>query len=56
MRTPKLWKKIFTNIMAVLLVVSFFAGTIANEFAGQINSFLGISTTRTEHTGEGDGQ
>ena len=56
MGTPKLWKKIFTNIMAVLLVISFFAGNIANEFAGQINSFLGISTTRTEHTGEGDGQ
>ncbi len=56
MGTPKLWKKIFTNIMAVLLVISFFAGNIANEFAGQINSFLGISTTRTEHTGEGDAQ
>lgn len=46
----RLWKKIFTNIMAVLLVISFFAGTIANEFAGQINSFLGITTTRTEHS------
>ena len=56
MGTPKLWKKIFTNIMAVLLVISFFAGNIASEFAGQINSFLGISTTRTEHTGEGDAQ
>ena len=51
MKTSKnrLIKKIFTNIMAVLLVLSFFAGTIANEFAGQINSFLGITTTRTEH-------
>ena len=45
----RLWKKIFTNIMAVLMVLSYFAGTVANEFAGQINSFLGISTTRTEH-------
>lgn len=44
----RLWKKIFTNIMAVLLVVSYFASTIAGEFAGQINSFLGISTTRME--------
>lgn len=51
----RLGKKIFTNIMAVLLVISYFAAGIANEFAGQINSFLGISTTRTEHlAGESD--
>lgn len=54
--SSRLWKKIFTNIMAVLLVISYFAGTIANEFAGQINSFLGISTTRTEHADGGSGE
>lgn len=49
----RLFAKIFTNIMAVLLVLSYFASTVANEFAGQINSFLGISTTRTEHINGG---
>lgn len=39
-------KKIYTNITAVLLVIVYFAGTIANDFSGQINSFLGITTTQ----------
>lgn len=52
----RLWKKIFTNIMVVLLILSYFASAIANEFAGQINSFLGISTTRTEHLSGGSGE
>ncbi|MDD4850492.1 MAG: glycoside hydrolase family 3 C-terminal domain-containing protein [Gemmiger sp.] len=50
----RIFKKIFTNIMAILLVISFFAGTVTSEFAGQINSFLGISTTKTQHTGDAD--
>lgn len=40
-------KKVFTNIMVVLLVLVYFGGTIANDFSGQINSFLGISTSKT---------
>ncbi|MGM9537976.1 MAG: glycoside hydrolase family 3 C-terminal domain-containing protein [Candidatus Onthomonas sp.] len=50
----RLWKKIFTNVMAALMIVSYFGSMIANEFAGQINSFLGISTTRTEQTDGGE--
>lgn len=52
MKTSKsrLPKKIFTNVMAILLAISVFGGTVAGEFAGQINSFLGISTTKTQHT------
>lgn len=45
-RTKRTLKKVFTNISAALLVVSYFGNTIANEFSGQINSFLGISTTK----------
>lgn len=40
-------KKAFTNIMVVLLVLVYFGGTVANSFSGQINSFLGISTSKT---------
>ena len=55
--SPKrLLKKIFTNVMVILLVLTFFASNIANGFAGQINSFLGISTTRTEHLEGGSGE
>lgn len=52
MKTSKsrLPKKIFTNVMAILLAISVFGGTVAGEFAGQINSFLGISTTKTQHS------
>ncbi len=47
-------KKIFTNIMIVLLVLVVFASSIANEFSGQINSFLGISTSKTINSNGGD--
>lgn len=40
-------KKVFANIMVALLVLVYFGGTIANDFSGQINSFLGISTSKT---------
>lgn len=39
-------KKIFANVMVALLIISYFGNTIANQFSGQINSFLGISTTK----------
>ncbi len=55
--SPKrLLKKIFTNLMVILLVLTYFVANIANGFAGQINSFLGISTTRTEHLEGGNGE
>ncbi len=44
--TKRTLKKVFTNIMVVLLVLVYFGNSIANEFAGQINSFLGISTSK----------
>ncbi len=58
MKTSKqrLLKKIFTNVMAALFVISFFGNMIANEFAGQINSFLGISTTKTSQSDGADGE
>lgn len=47
-------KKVFTNIMVALLVIVYFGSTIANEFAGQINSFLGISTSKTVNSDGSD--
>ena len=47
-------KKVFLNLMAVLLAVSYVGNIIAQENAGQINSFLGISTSKTVYTGTGD--
>lgn len=44
--TKRTLKKVFTNIMVVLLVLVYFGNSVANEFAGQINSFLGISTSK----------
>ena len=44
--TKRTLRKVFTNIMVVLLVLVYFGNSIANEFAGQINSFLGISTSK----------
>lgn len=50
----RLLKKVFTNIMVALLVLVYFGGSIANSFSGQINSFLGISTSKTVNTGGDD--
>lgn len=44
--TKRTLKKVFTNIMVILLVLVYFGNSVANEFAGQINSFLGISTSK----------
>lgn len=41
----RLLKKIFANVMIGLLIVVYFANTIAGQFSGQINSFLGTSTS-----------
>ncbi len=50
----RLLKKILTNVFVALLVIVYFGNGIAGSFAGQINSFLGLSTSRLEHIG-GDG-
>lgn len=47
-------EKVFTNIMVVLLVLVHFGNTVANEFAGQINSFLGITTFKTVSDSDAD--
>lgn len=47
-------KKVFLNIALVLLAVFYLLNIIANENAGQINSFLGIAATRMVYTGDGD--
>ncbi|MCD8022596.1 MAG: glycoside hydrolase family 3 C-terminal domain-containing protein [Lachnospiraceae bacterium] len=43
-RTPK---KIFTNVVAILLCLVYFANVLAGEYSGQVNAFLGTSTTKT---------
>lgn len=42
----RLLKKIFANVTVGLLIVIFFGNSIAGQFSGQINSFLGTSTTQ----------
>lgn len=49
-------KKIFTNVMVALLIIVYFGNTIASEFSGQINSFLGISTTEMVNEDGDDGE
>ena len=46
----RLLKKIFANVSVGLLIVSYFGNTIAGQFSGQINSFLGTSTSKTVTT------
>lgn len=43
-------KKVFLNVMAALLVLVYTGSTIANECAGQINSTLGIATSKIVST------
>ena len=40
-------KKVFANVTVGLLIVAYFGNTIAGQFSGQINSFLGTSTSMT---------
>ena len=42
----RLLKKIFANVTVGLFIVAFFGNSIAGQFSGQINSFLGTSTTQ----------
>jgi len=42
----RLLKKIFANVSVALLIVAYFGNSIAGQFSGQINSFLGTSTSK----------
>ena len=49
-------KKVFANVTIGLLIVGYFGNTIAGQFSGQINSFLGTSTSMTVTDGEDSGE
>ena len=42
----RLIKKIFANVSIALLILAYFANSLAGQFSGQINSFLGTSTSQ----------
>lgn len=42
----RLLKKIFANVSIGLLILTYFGSSIAGQFSGQINSFLGVSTSK----------
>ena len=48
-------KKIFANISVALLIIAYFGGALAGSFSGQINSFLGTSTSKIEYLEGSDG-
>ena len=48
----RLLKKIFANVMVGLLIVVYFGNSIAGQFAGQINGFLGTATSVMVTEGE----
>ena len=45
----RLLKKVFANISIGLLILAYFGNTLAMQFSGQLNSFLGTSTTKIEY-------
>ena len=45
----RLLKKVLCNICVALLILVYFANGLAGQFSGQINSFLGTSTTKIEY-------
>lgn len=49
----RLVKKIFANVSIALLIVVYFANSLAGQFSGQINSFLKTSTTKIVSTDGG---
>lgn len=52
--TKRLLKKIFANVSIGLLIVIYFGSSIAGQFSGQINSFLGTSTSKIVSTDGSD--
>ena len=53
--SKRLIKKIFANISVALFIVAYFGNMLAGQFSGQINSFLGTSTTKIEYLEGSDG-
>lgn len=45
--------KMITNISVGLLILFYFLNSLAGQFSGQINSFLGTSTSKIETIGDG---
>lgn len=54
MKSKRTLKKVLTNICVGLFILVYFLNGLAGQFAGQINSFLGTSTTRVESLGGED--
>lgn len=52
----RLVKKIFANVTVGLFIFVYFANSIAGQFKGQINSFLGTSTVKTVTEGGSDAE
>ena len=48
-------RKVFANITVALLIIAYFGNSLAGQFSGQINSFLGTSTTKIEYLEGSDG-
>jgi len=51
MKSKRTLKKVLTNISVGLLILVYFLNGLAGQFAGQINSFLGTSTTKVINVG-----
>ena len=45
--TKRTLKKVFLNVSAALLTIAYVGSMVAAENAGQINAFLGTSTSKT---------
>ena len=48
-------RKVLANIAVALMIIAYFGNTLAGSFSGQINSFLGTSTTKIEYLEGSDG-
>ena len=51
----RLLKKVLCNICVALLILVYFCNGLAGQFSGQINGFLGTSTTKIEYIDGGEG-
>jgi hypothetical protein len=51
----KLWRGL-SAVMAFLLMVAIFASQVANQNAGGINNFLGITAANSTSTGTAEGE
>lgn len=54
MKSKRTLKKVLVNISVGLLILVYFLNGLAGQFSGQINSFLGTSTTKLVNTGNSE--